>query len=186
MSKKELVFTKHGLLPAGDYELTFQQLRESILVSGPENPSISNWDKSWRANLVDQAEILVQQLWQIGITEIYINGSFVEAKPRPNDIDGYFECDLSAFASGHIQRQLNLIDPHKIWTWNSKDRKSYRGFTKKQLPMWHKYRVELYPHYGQSSGITDKHGNQQLFPAAFRRHRASGNQKGIIKLIRYS
>jgi len=150
MSKKGLKFTNKGLLPPGDYELTFKQLRKSILVSGPEQPTIPNWDESWRAWLVDQAEILVQQLWQIGINKIYLNGSFVESKPRPNDIDGYFECDLSAFASGHIQRQLNLIDPH----------------------------------YGQPSGITDKHGNQQLFPAAFRRHRSSGKQKGIIKVIR--
>ncbi|MEX2347930.1 MAG: hypothetical protein WD511_01820 [Balneolaceae bacterium] len=49
MSKKELIFTKQGLLPPVDYELTFKQLRKSILVSGPENPSIPNWDKSWRA-----------------------------------------------------------------------------------------------------------------------------------------
>ncbi|WP_290876410.1 hypothetical protein [Gracilimonas sp.] len=183
MSEKGLKFTNNGLLPPGDYELTFRQLRKSILVSGPAKPEIPNWDKSWRSWLVNQAEMLVKQLWQIGITDIYLDGSFVEAKPRPNDIDGYFECDLSEFASGHIQRQLNLIDPHKIWTWNSKDRKSYSGFTKKQLPMWHKYRIELYPHFGQPSGITDKHGNQQVFPAAFRKHRASGKQKGIIKVI---
>jgi hypothetical protein len=30
------------------------------------------------------------------------------------------------------------------------------GYPKLQLPMWHKYRVELYPHYGQLCGIRDR------------------------------
>lgn len=32
-----LTFDERGLLPAGDHPLTFDQLRESILVRGPEN-----------------------------------------------------------------------------------------------------------------------------------------------------
>lgn len=177
-------FNKHGLLPKGDYEYTFNELRKSIFVHGPEKPTIPNWDKQWRAYLVNQAEILVKQLWEIGITEIWLDGSFAEAKPHPNDIDGYFECDLSEFASGYIQRELNKRDPHKIWTWDSSARKSYRGYVKKQLPMWHKYRVEFYPHYGQNSGITDIHGNPEMFPAAFRKDRTTNKEKGIIKLIK--
>jgi len=50
--------------------------------------------------------------------------------------------------------------------------------------MWHKYRVELYPHYGQSSGITDIHGNPEMFPAAFRKDRTTGKEKGIIKIVK--
>jgi len=46
--------------------------------------------------------------------------------------------------------------------------------------MWHQYRVELYPHYGQNSGITDVHGNPEMFPAAFRKDRTTGKEKGII------
>src|SRR5690554_5832515 len=110
---QNLKFTKDGLLPKGEYDLTLDELRASILVSGPV-PQIPEWDAPWRAFLVDQAEILIQQLWSIGITEIYLDGSFVEAKPHPNDIDGYFECDISDFASGHIERQLNLIDSYKV------------------------------------------------------------------------
>lgn len=180
---KDLKFTKDGLLPKGEYELTLDELRTSILVTGPV-PQIPEWDAPWRAFLVDQAEILIQQLWSIGITKIYLDGSFAESKPHPNDIDGYFECDISDFASGHIERQLNLIDSYKVWTWNPKNRRSYKGYAKKQLPMWHKYRVELYPHYGQNSGLKDKHGNDQIFPAAFRRTRTSQKQKGIIKIIK--
>ena len=183
MQQGELTFTKSGLLPKGDYEMTFSDLHQSILVNGPDNPKIPDWDRSWRAHLVNQAEILINQLWDIGITDIYLDGSFAEVKPHPNDIDGYFECDLSEFASGHIERQLNLRDPHKVWTWDPKSRKSYRGYAKKKLPMWHIYRVELYPHYGQGSGLKDKYGNELLFPAAFRRTRTKQRQKGIIKVI---
>jgi hypothetical protein len=49
--------------------------------------------------------------------------------------------------------------------------------------MWHQYRVELFPHYGQLSGITDARGHPLEFPAAFRQSR-SGQEKGIIKLAR--
>ncbi|MGV8122695.1 MAG: hypothetical protein AB2L14_23285 [Candidatus Xenobiia bacterium LiM19] len=51
--------------------------------------------------------------------------------------------------------------------------------------MWHKYRVELYPHFGQLSGIRDEFGNDLQFPAAFRKTRgASPLQKGIVKIIK--
>ncbi|WP_052473986.1 DUF6932 family protein [Jeotgalibacillus alimentarius] len=85
--------------------------------------------------------------------------------------------------SGELERKLNALDPYKIWTWDSSSRKSYQGFTKKQLPMWHKYRVELYPHFGQPSGILDEYGHQQQFPAAFRKTRDSFLPKGIVKII---
>lgn len=50
--------------------------------------------------------------------------------------------------------------------------------------MWHEYHVELYPHVGQPSGIKDEFGNDQLFPAAFRKDRKTNRQKGIIKIIK--
>lgn len=108
------------------------------------------------------------QLRQVGISEIFVDGSFVEDKQHPNDIDGYFECDLESLASGRLERELNLIDPHKVWTWDPAFRRPYRGYPKKQLPMWHVYRVELYPHYGQLSGIRDQFGHDLEFPSAFR------------------
>jgi hypothetical protein len=49
--------------------------------------------------------------------------------------------------------------------------------------MWHQYRVELFPHVGQLSGILDPHGNALEFPAAFRLSRR-GMPKGIIKVVR--
>lgn len=174
-------FNIHGLLGVGEYELTLPQLRQSILVRGPGKDIV--WDTKWWLFLVDQLEALVQQLWDVGIKNIYIDGSFVENKAHPNDIDGYFECDLLEFVSGELERKLNYLDPYEVWTWDSNRREHYEGFTKRQLPMWHKYRVELYPHFEQSSGILDEHGNEQQFPAAFRKTRESFLPKGIVKII---
>jgi hypothetical protein len=186
-----LFFNSSGLLNPRDYELTFEELRSSLLVVGPGQFAEPDWDMQWRLHLVNQAEILVKQLWQIGVTDIFFDGSFVEQKAHPNDIDGYFVYDdLMSFVNGDMEHLLNMIDPHKIWTWNHNSRKAYKGYMKKQLPMWHKYRVELYPHIpamnksANSSGMLDEHGNELEFPAAFRRCRSNGVQKGIIKIVR--
>jgi hypothetical protein len=67
---------------------------------------------------VNNLEILTRQLWQVGIREIFADGSFAEDedKEHPNDIDGYFVCDLRELYSGELERKLNLLDPSKIWT----------------------------------------------------------------------
>jgi hypothetical protein len=175
-------FDERGLLPPGTHEVTFDELRESILASGPEENSMSGWDSDWRRHLVDQAETLTQQLWHVGVTDVFLDGSFAEDKPHPNDIDGYFVCDGRRVVTGELERELNRIDPKSAWTWDAAARRSYRGYAKKQLPMWHAYRVELYPHYEQLSGITDEHGHPLTFPAAFRRRRRDAEPKGIVKV----
>jgi hypothetical protein len=154
-----------------------------MLVDGPEM-GYENWDSEWRAQLVDSLAILVRQLWEVGIDDIYIDGSFVEDKEHPNDIDGYFTCELRYLTSGLLQSRLNLLDPYKVWTWNPATRRPYRGYPKKQLPMWHQYRVELYPHVGQLSGICDRFGNELEFPSAFRLSRRDGGPKGIVKVLK--
>lgn len=175
-------FTAAGMLPPGDYAATLDELRQSILVAGPANPS-PHWDVSWRLNLVDQLEVLVEELRQVGITNIYADGSFAEQKDHPNDIDGYFECDRMEFLTGRIERELNLLNQHKVWTWDPAMRRTYRGYPKRQLPMWHYYRVELWPHYGQGSGIVDQHGHELDFPAAFRKSRDNHQPRGIVKIV---
>lgn len=173
-------FNDFGLLAPGDYALTIDELKSSLLVKGPQDEI--PWDENWRLYLVNQLEIMASQLWKVGITEIFIDGSFVENKAHPNDIDGYFECDVRDLYT--LIRELNILEADKIWTWDNKSRKPYKGYTKKQLPMWHKYRVELYPHYGQFSGITDEFGNDLLFPSAFRQTRDTLRPKGIVKIIK--
>lgn len=173
-------FNDFGLLDPRDYRLTFEELRLSLLVEGPQDGR--PWDKPWRLQLVNNLEVMVLQLWEVGITEIFLDGSFVEDKAHPNDIDGYFECDIRDLPT--IVKELNLLEEDRIWTWDNKRRIPYKGYTKKQLPMWHKYRVELYPHYGQLSGIKDQQGNELLFPSAFRKTRDTFLPKGIVKVIK--
>jgi len=175
-------FNPDGLLPPGDYPLTLDQLRTSLLVVGP-GVAYPTWDASWRRTLVENLSVMVSQLWSVAITEIFIDGSFVEDKDHPNDIDGYFLCDLMRLVSGDLELELNLLDPHKVWTWDPSSRQHVPGTSKRQLPMWVKYRVELFPHVGQLTGILDRFGNELEFPAAFRQSR-TGEQKGIIKIIK--
>ena len=177
-------FTADGLLPPGDHAMTLAQLRASLLVVGPvEQPLGTHWNADWRRQLVDNLGVMVRQLWQVGVTETFVDGSFAEDKEHPNDIDGYFECDLMRLTSGELQRELNLLDPHKVWTWSPESRRPYRGYPKKQLPMWHRYRVELYPHYGQLAGIRDRFGNELEFPSAFRLLWRDNQPRGIVKVL---
>jgi hypothetical protein len=124
----------------------------------------------------------VTQLWEEGVTEIFLDGSFVEDKAHPHDIDGYFVC--SAFDLEPLIQRLNARDPHKVWTWDPRARRMEPNSAKKQLPMWHAYRTELYPHFGQLSGI--RHGitgHDLTFPDAFRQRRGDSLHKGIIKIV---
>jgi hypothetical protein len=179
-----LDFNEDGLLPPGDYTLSLAELRVSKLVVGTRkvHQEFPAWDSAWRLKLVDNLGILYGQLASIGIEEVYVDGSFVECKDHPNDIDGYFPCDLMRLATGALERELNLRDPYKIWTWDPASRTPFKGYPKKQLPMWRQYRVELYPHCGLPSGIRDAMGNDLEFPAAFRRRRADGMPKGIVRI----
>ena len=125
-------FTAEGILPPGDYVLTLAELRKSILVRGPRGKkAIPGWDVEWRLLLVENLALLCRQLWQVGITEIFVDGSFVEDKSHPNDIDGYFQCELLRLASGQLERELNLLDPHRSWTWDPASRKPHRGYPKR-------------------------------------------------------
>jgi hypothetical protein len=138
-----------------------------------------------RARLVTGLEVLVGQLWQVGINRIFVDGSFVEDKDHPNDIDGYFECDARYVLSGQLENDLNAIDPYKIWTWHPANRRLDLNSGKRQLPMWHQYRVELYPHFPNlTSGIRDQFGNDLPFHAAFRLSRRANLPKGIVQITK--
>lgn len=177
-------FDSEGLLSIGSYEVTFEELHHSLLVTGPAENRPESWDMEWRQQLVANAALLVQELWSVGLTEVYLDGSFTEAKPHPHDIDGYFEVDPRFLATGELGKQLNAVNPHRCWTWAPAARTKAKGFTKKQLPMWHQYRVELYPHFpGLTSGITDADGNELQYPSAFRQRRGDGRRKGIVKVV---
>jgi len=176
-------FTPDGVLPPGEYTMTLDELEESILVLGPGQPRDHPvWDAAWRQVLVRNLRVMAGQLHQVGIHDIFVDGSFVEDKDHPNDIDGYFVCDPFRFASGQLEQDLNRIDPAKCWTWDHRARRPHRGYPKRQLPMWHAYRVELYPHYSGLVAGVDAHGNELEFPAWFRQRRTNGAAKGIVRI----
>ena len=178
-------FTPAGVLPPGDYPLTLDQLQDSILVLGPGSPrQHPAWDAAWRHSLIQNLSILVRQLWTVNITDIFINGSFVEDKDHPNDIDGYFVCQEHQVLTRSLHRDLNAIDPAKCWTWDHAARRAFRGYPKKQLPMWHSYRVEFYPHWPGLVAGRDAQGHDLEFPSWFRKRRDNAQPKGIIQIIK--
>lgn len=174
-------FTEEGILPIGDYILTFEELRSSALVLGPVDHS-PHWDTEWRRTLVDNFEILTRQLWKCGISRVYVDGSFAEEKDHPNDIDGYFACSADRFASGDLEDDLNLLDPWKVWTWDEDQRHTTDNDSVGHLPMWHRYRVDLWPAWGWPPQI-DEFGHQVGPPYLFR-HTREGKPKGIIVIER--
>lgn len=64
-------FNSDGLLPPGTYDATFADIKGSILVQG--NGMSSTWDKAWREHLVNQASVLIGQLWSVGVNDIFID-----------------------------------------------------------------------------------------------------------------
>ena len=120
---------------------------------------------------------MVGHLERVGVRDIFIDGSFVEDKPQPNDIDGYFVCAREFYISGALEGQLQSLD--SVWTWDANRRYPSAGGAKRQLPMWHRYHVELFPHVGQFTGIRDAFGNEMLFPSALRQTR-NFEPKGIV------
>jgi len=62
------------------------------------------------------------------VTEIFIDGCFVEDREHPIDIDGCFICDLRRLASADLQREIKLLNSFQIWTWNPAMRRPYRGY----------------------------------------------------------
>jgi hypothetical protein len=168
-------FTDDGVLPAGDYVLTLDELLASPLVLGWRQGIL--WDVPWRRLLVKNLAVLLNHLRQVGIGDVFIDGSFVENKPHPNDIDGYFVCDKDAWFKGELTARLQKL--HPIWNWERRSRSP--ASPKRQLAMWHKYRVELFPHVGQGAGILDRFGHELEFPSAFRQTR-NFQPKGIVKI----
>jgi hypothetical protein len=161
-----------GVLPPGTYELTIDDLARSVLVDGTGTDPA--WDRDWRLRLVENLRHLVAQLAKAGIKSVYADGSFVSDVARPGDIDGYFEVAprKQDFLDGRLSDELNQLEGEVIWTWESTALRVDLATGKYKLPMWHKYRIELFPHYpGVLSGIVDSFGNELEFPAAFRRTR---------------
>jgi predicted nucleotidyltransferase len=159
-----------GLLPDGIYELSLSELRKSMLVTGPAIGCSPTWDRAWRAELVDNLDKIAKQLWQIGITEIFIYGSFVVEKDKPNDIDIYFLCEFNYLKTGQLEEDLKRTAGRKIRTWPN--------------PMtWNEYHTIIWNEYHIDLNV---HTERQLlidFPITSRQT-LEGTPRGVVK-IRY-
>jgi hypothetical protein len=171
-----------GLLPPGDHPLTILELRGSYLVTG-EGVAVPGWDSAWRAQLVDNLELFVRQLWQAGVERIFVNGSFVTSKGKPGDVDAYFECTFAGYP--YMLVSLLALEPALPWDLTRRPIDPESGDAKPV--MWHLYRVEVFPHftdYPTGTGVFDEHGQELDMPGTFRRDKASFKPKGLIQLVR--
>jgi len=87
-----------------------------------------------RIQLISNLEIVSVQLFQAGISDLRIDGSFVTEKPEPGDIDGFWVLDDNV--------QFDKIPP--ILRDISKVPDPAGG--KPKFPMWYKYGIELFIH----------------------------------------
>jgi hypothetical protein len=142
-------FTPDWLLPPGDHSLTMSGLRQSHLVSG-EGLGAPGWDRVWRAQLADNLEPFVQQLWLLGVERIFVNGSFVTAKPDPGDLDVIFESAFANYAS--ILIRLMMLEPALPWDLTHRPIDPGSGTPKPM--MWHQHRVEIFPSFTEYPNLT--------------------------------
>ncbi|WP_102344743.1 DUF6932 family protein [Bacillus sp. Marseille-P3661] len=173
---------KYGVLDK-DYTLTIDGLRNSLLVNGPTTGEYIPWDKERRLYLVNQLEIVANQVWNAGFDKIFVDGSFVEDKASPEDIDCYFECGFKDFSQGKVEEALRKANPEENWGLGKDDLITKNGKTR--FAIWHKYHVDLWPECGLESGIFDKSGSNNLkISQAFRQQKETYRKKGIVKLVK--
>jgi hypothetical protein len=88
----------YGLLPPGIHEASMAEVEQRFGV-GPK-----------RAYLVEQGlKPVVQELMQMGITELYLDGSFTTDKVSPGDVDGY------VIASVRSEICQKVIERQEFW-----------------------------------------------------------------------
>jgi hypothetical protein len=175
-----IAFDTDGLLPVGDHAMRITDLRSSVLVTGPPGRDPS-WDTAWRAHLVDQLGVLCVHLREVGIMDVYADGSFATDKLRPGDIDGYFICDFEPFWRDQFPR---LVARDAAWDLRQRRPDAYG---KMKPLMWHRFHVELYPQFtppfdALAVAATNPQGRNILFPEFFR-HTRAGQPRGIVRII---
>jgi hypothetical protein len=90
-------FTNEGLLPPGVHETDVGELREKI-----------GWGRK-RQGLLEGLEEALELMASCGVTRVYLDGSFVTDKDRPNDIDGCY--DLAEDVTAEDLERLAPIFP---------------------------------------------------------------------------
>jgi hypothetical protein len=87
-----LQFTDEGLLPSGVHETDLEELKEKM-----------GWNRK-RRELLEGLEEVLELMASCGVVRVYLDGSFVTGKDRPNDIDGCYDLaeDVTAEDLGRL------------------------------------------------------------------------------------
>ncbi len=94
-------FTDDGLLPAGIHQATLAEFMERFAV-------FSRSDR--RFQIVKQVERLIADAKRSGIVQsVFVAGSYVTAKPEPNDFDCILVLDQSIVGATLPPFQYNLV-----------------------------------------------------------------------------
>lgn len=169
-----LKFLKNGLLPAGDHEISLSQL-EQLIRQGPGGGR--SWDTDWRLQLLEEFKQRYQQLAALGITEVYIDGSYATDKYRPNDMDVYFVVPRKLWRT-FAEAALKEIDP-EFWRFETvSDPSGKSGY-----PMAFLRHIEMFPVY-QEHTPAGADCLEMIDPkiSFFRTDKWSNRPKGIIKI----
>lgn len=111
---------EEGLLPAGIHECTFPEL-ETVFgcdpwVQDPQSESRREVLSSQRSSLCGRLRAYLEELRYLGIgAEVLIDGSFVTAKPEPNDIDLIVVLPADHdFARSLSPREYNFLSKRRL------------------------------------------------------------------------
>lgn len=169
-----LKFLKNGLLPAGDHEISLAQLKR-LIREGPGGGR--DWDTAWRLQLLEEFEQRYHQLASVGITEVYIDGSYATDKYHPNDMDAYFVVPRKLWRTS-AEAALKELDP-EFWRFETvSDPSGKSGY-----PMAFLRHIEMFPVYQEHTpAFADC--LEMIDPKInfFRSDKWSHRTKGIIKI----
>lgn len=132
-----------GRLRPGIHELTFKEIEEHFCFN------------EYRWKLFKKAVKAIKNLIAAGVKDIYLDGSFAESKPRPNDIDGCW------VPNPHVDS--SRIDPVLL------------DFRNQRAAMKKKYGVDFFP----ANELEKTKGKP--FLEFFQKDR-DGKPKGILKV----
>lgn len=136
-------FTNDGLLPPGVHKATLEELREKLGFSRR------------RMVLINGLEGALALMFGCGVRRVYMDGSFVTDKPRPNDIDGCYD----------VEPGVDVSSMAPIW------------------PLTHQNRVRSKERFGVEFFPADiiEAGSGQPFLRFFQEDR-EGNPKGVVAM----
>ena len=108
-------FTDEGLLPPGIHETDLAELREKM-----------GWSRK-RQGLLEGLEEALELMTSCGVVRVYLDGSFVTDKDRPNDIDGCYDLAEDVTAED-LERLAPIFPPNPSNRAEAKRRSELTSF----------------------------------------------------------